>query len=94
MLTGHRQRFLIGAMAAGVIVVITLHAINPDALIVRTNMANTKRSDHAFLTRLSDDAVPALRELMPEGACVERKFSDDWRTWNASRSEAARLCGR
>lgn len=94
VLSGHRQRFLIGAFAAGVIVIITLHAINPDALIVRTNMANTKRSDREFLTKLSDDAVPALHELMPAGACVGRKFSDDWRTWNASRSEAARICGR
>ncbi|HEY4639779.1 MAG TPA: DUF4173 domain-containing protein, partial [Thermoanaerobaculia bacterium] len=39
VLTGRRAQFFIGAVASGLIVVIVLHAINPDALIVRTNLA-------------------------------------------------------
>jgi len=94
VLTGHRQQFFIGAIVSGLIVVIVLHAINPDALIVRTNASRKRALDVTYLRFLSDDAVPALAKVLPAQACVGRKFTDDWRSWNVSRAAAAHVCGR
>ncbi len=99
VLTGHRERFFIGAIASGMIVVIALHFVNPDDLIVRTNMARAaagKRAlDTNYTTQLSNDAVPAL---MPVAAqpCVAHHLlkidrTGDWRSWNASRAEGHAL---
>jgi len=93
VLTGHRRQFFIGAIAAGLIVVITLHVINPDAVIVRTNLANAHALDRKYLLTLSDDAVPALAAALPRPeVCAGRKFDADWRSWNVSRSVAENAC--
>jgi hypothetical protein len=99
VLTGHRQKFFIGAIVSGLLVVIVLHAINPDDLIVRTNMEPRKTGgkrapDSEYLASLSDDAVPALAQLLPERVCTGRKFTGDWRSWNVSRATAAPVCGK
>jgi hypothetical protein len=109
VLRGHRERFAFGAMVAGFALVATLHAINPDALIVRVNTARAaegRRFDAHYATRLSADAVPdllaALPHLPPADRCTAagdllRKWSPasetDWRTWSSSRARAHGLVG-
>ena len=69
VLRGRRERFACGALVAGLCVVGALHALNPDALIVRANAAHAAARGRAFdacyATSLSADAVPALVEALP-----------------------------
>lgn len=91
VLTGRRQHFFIGAVACGLVAVIVLHAINPDALIVRTNVAKNRALDVEYLKSLSADADPAL--VAAKLPCTnKRKQAADWRSWNVSRAEASRVC--
>ncbi len=94
VLTGHRAQFFIGAVASGLIVVIVLHVINPDALIVRTNVARKRALDVAYLTSLSADADPELVAAHLPCTKQQRRAIHDWRTWNYSRARAAALCTR
>ena len=85
VLTGRRQQFFLGAVISGLITVIVLHAINPDALIVRTNVALKRPVDVGYLTSLSMDADP---ELVAAHLPCTKRFRDvttDWRSWNYSR---------
>ena len=74
--------FALGLLAAAVGFLGTLNVINPDAFIVRQNVARyleTGDLDVVYLNTLSDDAVPALlpalaavqgdEELLPNPAC-------------------------
>ena len=78
VLRGQRERFAFGALVAGFLIIGALHAINPDALIVRTNAAHARQSGHVFdagyVSWLSADAVPALLgelpALSPQQRCV------------------------
>jgi hypothetical protein len=101
VLTGHRGRFAIGALASAVVAVVALHAINPDALIVRTNLARADGGQRAFddeyAASLSDDAAETIltnaRAFRP---ATLRKFTTrrrtiGWRTWNVSRVKAIAL---
>jgi hypothetical protein len=101
VLTGHRAQFLVGALAAGVAVVVGLHAVNPDDLIVRTNVARAasgvRALDAPYARSLSADAAPALiaafPRLVPCGARDLLRVDDDvraedWRSWNVSRVQA------
>jgi hypothetical protein len=104
VLRGQRERFACGALAAFFLVLCTLHAINPDALIVRVNADHAQAGrafDADYAASLSADAVPALLERLPAlsryNRCViannllERRASSedvDWRTWNRSRATA------
>jgi hypothetical protein len=80
--------------------------LNPDAFIVRTNLARpaaTRPFDAEYATTLGADAVPvlldALPRLEPADQCIvassllKRWYGKprDWRTWNWSRSRAIRL---
>jgi hypothetical protein len=102
VLTGRRNRFAIGALATGMIVVIALHVINPDRIIVETNVerarAGQRPFDSLYATRLSADAVPALvQNADVVGPLVLSRFADRgrypvrWRTWNLSRAKARGL---
>ena len=42
VMAGRRERFAFGAIVAGFLLVIVLSALNPDALIARTNLARAK----------------------------------------------------
>jgi Domain of unknown function (DUF4153) len=102
---GRLERFPSGAVAAGFLVLAGLNAVNPDAVIARTNIGRaTSRLelDAAYLGRLSTDAVPALRArwgTLDVGArCATLKILDrsrllytDWRSWSWSawRAEGA-----
>lgn len=60
---GLAGRFAIGAFVAALGFLLSLNALNPDAFIVRQNLARrqeTGRLDALYLASLSDDAVPAL----------------------------------
>jgi len=107
VLSGRRERFAFGAMVAGFLLIIVLQALNPDALIARTNLARAKAGrsfDARYATRLSADAVPelvaALPNLNPQDRCtvasgVLKRWANlqasDWRVWNWSRARASQV---
>lgn len=70
-LRGHRRRFAFGALVASFATVIVLYAINPDAVIARTNIdrvrsgADAAGFDASYVASLSGDAVPALLAGFP-----------------------------
>jgi two-component system, OmpR family, sensor histidine kinase BaeS len=89
------------ALISGVVALLGLAAINPDAWIAHHNLdryAETGRVDWTYLRNLSDDAVPVLADL-PEDQrrCALAGVSaadDDWLEWNLGRARAAdRLTG-
>ncbi len=68
VLRGARAQFAWGALWAAFFVVGTLHVLNPDDFIVRTNvrlMNEGRAFDSNYVSDLSDDAVPALLENLP-----------------------------
>lgn len=104
VLTGRRQRFAIGALASGMAVVVALHAINPDRIIVETNIERARAGRRAFDARyaltLSDDATPAIlanadvvtHEVVSRNVWKRRPVG--WRTWNVSRAAAREAARR
>jgi hypothetical protein len=63
VLRGRRENFAFGAMVAGFLLIAVLNIINPDALIVRTNIlrARERRTfDAGYLIGLSADAIPEV----------------------------------
>jgi hypothetical protein len=101
VLRGRRHTFAVGALVAGFAATLALNVLNPDALIARTNVTRPV-VDTAYLAGLSDDAVPTLvnrlSSLPPDQqrvlarALLERDaVARDWRSWNASRTEASRV---
>jgi hypothetical protein len=104
VLRDHRERFLFGALVAGLLVAAGLNVVNPDDLIVRTNAARFATPagfDAAYPLSLSADATPALIEALPyvpeaERAMVARRLlrrweeasGQDWRSWNYGRWRA------
>jgi hypothetical protein len=104
VLRGHRERFAFGAMVAGFLLIAALHALDPDALIARTNLSRAQAGhifDARYASRLSADAVPdlvaGLQNLNPQDRCtiavrlLERwspPENPDWRSWTYSRSQA------
>lgn len=107
VLAGHREQFIFGAMISGFLAIAALHAINPDALIARTNLARARegrRFDARYVASLSADAVPellgALPSLTPQDQCAvaerllkrrSRTERMDWRTWNYARLIADKM---
>jgi hypothetical protein len=84
------------AVISGVVALLGLAAINPDAWIARHNLdryADTGRIDWTYLRTLSDDAVPVLADLpADQRRCALANVtasSDDWLEWNLGRSRAA-----
>jgi hypothetical protein len=106
-LRGERQRFAFGAMVAGFLLLGALHAMNPDALIVRVNaarLAEGRKFDVHYATGLSADAVPELLTVLPNLPPTDRCIAatrllrdwsppsePDWRTWSYSRARATEL---
>jgi len=106
-LRGQRRRFAFGALVQGFVVLGGLHLLNPDAFIVRTNLARPPAErpfDGWYAASLSADAVPFLLEALPRldgrARCSvatglleqrDRLESGDWRNWNFARSRALRL---
>ena len=106
VLRGHRERFAFGALIAGFLLIGTLHIVNPDNLIARTNTARAaagRKFDASYASSLSADAVPVLVDrLAALGAhdrCVVAQRilvgwtppnQPDWRKWNWSQKLAWR----
>ena len=106
-LRGQRRRFALGALVQGFAVLGGLHLVNPDAFIVRTNLARPPAErpfDGWYAASLSADAVPLLLDALPRlderamcsvaaGLLEQRRRleRDDWRSWNFSRARARRL---
>jgi hypothetical protein len=104
VLRGRRERFAFGALVSGFAAVLAANAVNPDALIARTNVDRARGGaeiDFRYLEGLSDDAVPTLVAALPEldepvrrrlaANLLARRSDDDWRTWNWSRARADAL---
>jgi len=98
VLRGRRELFAVGALVSGFAAILAVNAINPDALIARTNL-DRPNLDLPYLMRLSDDATPtlakalpgldpALREQLAAELAARRESGSDWRTWNWSRHRA------
>jgi hypothetical protein len=98
VLRGRRELFAVGALISGFAAIFALNALNPDALIARTNLDRPKL-DVYYLTQLSDDATPALVDALPKlepdlraqlelELAARRDSGRDWRTWNWSRNRA------
>jgi len=84
------------ALLSGVVALLGLAAVNPDAWIAERNLdryAETGRVDWHYLHGLSDDAVPVFAGLpddLERCALLGRKAaSDDWLEWNLGRALAA-----
>jgi hypothetical protein len=107
VLRGQRERFVCGALVAGLLVGALLHLLNPDALIVRTNLAHARAGrvfDAKYAASLSADAMPELAAALPslnrtDQCVVARRIIErwsppeeaDWRTWNRSRAKTWRI---
>ena len=104
VLRGRRERFAFGALVSGFAAILAMNALNPDALIARTNVERASTGaeiDLRYLEGLSDDAVPTLVAALPEldetvrrrlaANLLARRSDDDWRTWNWSRAHADAL---
>jgi hypothetical protein len=106
VLRDHRERFLFGALVAGLVVAGGLDVLNPDDLIVRTNAARhdaPARFDAVYTLNLSADATPALIDALPsmpenQRASVANRLltrwesaqAQDWRSWSYGRWQAFR----
>jgi hypothetical protein len=106
-LRGQRRRFAFGALVQGFAVLGGLHLLNPDAFIVRANLARPPAErpfDGWYAASLSADAVPLLVEALPRldarqqctvavglGEQLRRLERDDWRSWNFARARARHL---
>lgn len=104
VLRGQRDRFAFGALATGLVTIALLHALNPDAFIVQTNVGRKQAPqpfDREYVTTLSADAVPTLIATLPQmeqedrcqvAAIILRDWTPpervDWRTWNWGRAQA------
>ena len=110
VLRGMRNRFAFGAVVTGFATLAILNVMNPEAIIVRTNVARAEAGaelDWEYVARLRADAIPELMArtpaLLTEEQCdafqraIERwtpQGAGDWRTWNLSRAKARRAVRR
>ncbi|MFN2590648.1 MAG: DUF4153 domain-containing protein [Actinomycetota bacterium] len=99
---GHRRWGMGAAVTLGLAALLALNAINPEALVVRRNMAHatgTRTFDAAYAAGLSADAVPALVEVLPrldpvsrgalrDALCRRAPADGEWLSWNRSTKAA------
>jgi uncharacterized protein DUF4153 len=110
VLRGKRERFAWGVLVTAFLAIGLLDRLNPDACIVRANVARAmadRSFDERYITSLSADAVPALVEGLPAlGEAKRRAVAQmvlthwsppaerDWRAWNWDRARAWRVVDR
>ncbi len=110
VLRDKRQNFAFASFISGLVFIAGLHLADPDALIVRTNIARAQEGkpfDVTYVLSLSNDAVePLLKDLKKLNEEDQRKVAEallsgyarcwkvDWRSWNYSRCTAARAVYR
>lgn len=105
VLSGRRERFVIGVPVSGLLLLLALHLVNPDAWIARRNIAHARaghKFDAKYAATLSADATPVLVAAIPELDPPAREIltkrlkrwsegpQTDWRLWSWSRSEASK----
>jgi hypothetical protein len=104
VMRGERKAFAFASVLSGLLVIGGLHAINPDAMIVSTNIDRAragKTFDVDYALKLSNDAIPTLIAGLPELKPEEQRtvytklrssfggaWKADWRAWNWSGSRA------
>jgi hypothetical protein len=104
VMRGERKAFAFASVISGLCVMGGLHTVNPDAMIISTNIARAREGkafDVDYALRLSNDAVPALIAGLPDlkreqqravstklRASFGRAWKADWRAWNWSGSRA------
>jgi hypothetical protein len=90
VLRGERMRFACGALIMGFVMIGALHALNPDALIVRVNAERASAGrgfDINYAASLSADAVPALKASLPRLNEQDRRaVMDRLQRWPLSES--------
>lgn len=103
-----RSWFLFASAVAGLLALVALNAVNPEATVVRHNVERADRSgrfDPAYLADLSDDAVPALVDALPEldpqtrdvildRVCAGHRRGASWAAFNAARDAAVEARSR
>jgi len=103
---GARQHFAWGALWSAFLILGATHVLNPDAFIVKTNVALMQQGrefDPVYNSRLSDDALQAIFEAIPDMSdrnretviyrlanryCTIREEGHDLRSWSLARSNA------
>ena len=98
-----RAWFPAAAVAAGLVAVLALNIVNPEAVVVRRNVAlaeETGRFDPAYVSWLSDDAVPEMirtlgrlpaavqANLLSEICSRPPRTTTGWAAWNAAHRAA------
>jgi hypothetical protein len=110
VLRGMRDRFAFGAVTTGFATLAILNIMNPDAVIVRANLARAEAGaelDLEYAARLNADAIPELvaraPALLADDQCevfwnaIGRwtpREAADWRSWNLGRSRARQAARR
>ncbi len=90
VMRNRRGRFASWTIASGFAAIISLNAMNPDAIIARANierMEEGKRFDAYYLVFLSDDAAPVIASSLPdigdreleENFTLEQALLDEWK---------------
>lgn len=77
VLRGARQHFAWGALWSAFLILGATHVLNPDAFIVKTNIALMKQGrefDATYNSRLSNDALPVLFDSFDELNSEDKKF--------------------
>jgi hypothetical protein len=94
VLRGHAERFAFGAMVSGFAVLALLNFVNPDALVVRANVARAEAGmelDAGYLASLSAMPADARCDVLQslEGSWWWGEASG-WRSWNVAGWRARR----
>ncbi|MHB8839080.1 MAG: DUF4153 domain-containing protein, partial [Gemmatimonadaceae bacterium] len=95
MLRGHGARFAPVMLLVTIAWVASLNAVNPEAIIVRTNVARAvegKAFDAPYHAKLSADALPALIAAAPslpakECTALSESLARVWKTRRAVRAD-------
>lgn len=88
VLRGRRERFGMGALAAGWLVLAALNLMNPDAVIAEVNLGRAARGrplDVAYAATLSADALPVFHRRLPrlgtnEACAAAARLQERWST--------------
>jgi len=98
-----RAWFPAAAVAAGLAAVLALNVVNPEAVVVRRNVALARevgRFDTSYLSWLSDDAIPEMVRTLPRlpaplqaGVVSEicsrpPRTTKGWAAWNSAHQAA------
>jgi hypothetical protein len=101
----HRDWFVGSAAVAGLVILFGFNAINPEALVARHDVRRGPAADVAYVTTLSEDAVPTVTSrlsLLPPGStttyvatvCGRHHRHHGWASFNLSRKRAVRALAR